>query len=120
LVIAGAMFYEKDIPKLRALGVRDSKELDGKRREYLEKKIKDLAIDFVVVNITAHKIDELRNEKNLNRIEIDYMVDIIKTLRPDRVIVNKNKSGTKELPGISTYGAAILVSIASIVFYEVV
>ncbi|MCD6477601.1 MAG: ribonuclease HII [Candidatus Aenigmarchaeota archaeon] len=91
------MFYEKDIPKLRALGVRDSKELDGKRREYLEKKIKDLAIDFVVVNITAHKIDELRNEKNLNRIEIDYMVDIIKTLRPDRVIVDSPEANTEKI-----------------------
>ena len=70
LVIAGALFYEKDIPKLREIEVRDSKELSGKRREYLEKKIKDIALDFVVVSISAHKIDELRSEKNLNRIEI--------------------------------------------------
>jgi len=97
LVIAGALFYEKDIPKLRAIEVRDSKELTGKRREYLEKKIKDLALDFVVVSISANKIDELRSEKNLNRIEIDYMVDIIKTLKPDKVIVDSPEANTEKI-----------------------
>lgn len=97
LVIAGALFYEKDIPKLRTIKVRDSKELDGKRREYLEKKIKDLAIDFVVVRISANKIDELREAKNLNRIEMDYMADIIKTLRPDKAIVDSPEINTEKI-----------------------
>ena len=97
LVIAGALFREQDLAKLRGMGVRDSKELDGKRREELEKKIKDLAVDFVVVNISAHTIDELRSAKNLNRIEIDYMTDIIKTLRPDRVVVDSPEANTEKI-----------------------
>ncbi|MCD6477602.1 MAG: hypothetical protein J7K87_01235 [Candidatus Aenigmarchaeota archaeon] len=56
--------------------------------------------------LTAYSLTNYTKDSDLADIEID--------------VVNKNKSGTKELPGISTYGAAILVSIASIVFYEVV
>ncbi len=97
LVIAGALFRECDLPKLRAMGVKDSKELDGGKREELEKKIKDIAVDFVVINISAHTIDELRETKNLNRIEIDYMVDIIKTLRPDRVVVDSPEANTEKI-----------------------
>lgn len=97
LIIAGAMFRENDLPKLKALEVRDSKELSPSRREELEGKIKDLAADFVVVSISAHTIDEMRSVKNLNRIEIDYMVDIIKTLKPDKVIVDSPEANTEKI-----------------------
>ncbi|UCG95096.1 MAG: ribonuclease HII [archaeon] len=97
LIIAGAMFNEQDLPKLKALEVRDSKELNGNKREKLEDKIKDLAVDFVVVSISAHTIDELRDVKNLNRIEVDYMADIIKTLRPDRVVVDSPEANTQKI-----------------------
>ncbi|MCD6367705.1 MAG: ribonuclease HII [Candidatus Aenigmarchaeota archaeon] len=97
LVIAGAMFYEKDIPKLKALEVRDSKELTPKKREYLENEIKRLALDFVVIRISANKIDELRETRNLNRIEMDYMADIIKTLRPDVAIIDSPEVNTEKI-----------------------
>jgi len=97
LIIAGAMFHEKDLQKLKALEVRDSKELSRKKREELEEKIKELAVDFVVVSISASKIDEMRSIKNLNRIEIDYMADIIKTLRPDKVTVDSPEANTEKI-----------------------
>lgn len=97
LIIAGAMFREQDLPKLKALEVRDSKELTPAKREELEGKIKDLAVDFVVVSISAHTIDELRSMKNLNRIEIDYMADIIKTMRPAKTIVDSPEANTEKI-----------------------
>lgn len=97
LIIAGAMFRESDLPKLKALEVRDSKELSPARREELEGKIKNLAIDFVVVSISAHTIDEMRGSKNLNRIEIDYMVDIIKTLKPGKATVDSPEANTEKI-----------------------
>ncbi len=97
LIIAGAMFNEQDLPKLKAMEVRDSKELTREKREELENGIKDLAVDFVVVNISAHTIDEMRSVKNLNRIEVDYMADIIKTLRPDRAVVDSPEANTAKI-----------------------
>lgn len=98
LIIAGAMFNEQDLPKLKALDVRDSKELTPQRREFLEEKIKDLTVDFVVVSISARKIDELRSQgTNLNRIEIDYMTEIIKTLKPDKVVVDSPEANTQKI-----------------------
>ncbi len=98
LVIAGAMFNEHDIPKLKALEVRDSKELSPARREELEKKIKELALDFVVIKIPAKKIDESRAQgTNLNRLEIDHMSSIIKTMKPDKVIVDSPEANTKKI-----------------------
>ena len=97
LVIAGAMFEENDIGKLRALGVRDSKELTKNKREFLEEKIMEIAKDFVVVRISAKKIDELREEKNLNRIEIDHFCDIIKAMMPDKAIVDSPEVNTEKI-----------------------
>lgn len=97
LIIAGAMFQERDLVKLKALDVRDSKELSPARREELEDKIKDLAVDFVVVSISAHTIDEMRGVKNLNRIEIDYMADIIKTLKPEKATVDSPEANTEKI-----------------------
>jgi len=98
LVIAGAMFNEQDVPKLKALDVRDSKELTPARREELEKKIKDLVLDFVVLTIPAKKIDESRaHGTNLNRLEIDNMSEIIKTMRPDKVIVDCPEANTEKI-----------------------
>lgn len=97
MIIAGALFDEKDLDKLKKLGVKDSKDLSEKKREFLEDKIKKLAKDFVVVRISANKIDELRNTRNLNRIEIDYMVDIVKTLRPRKVIVDSPEANTEKI-----------------------
>jgi len=97
LIIAGALFQEQDLPKLKAMEVRDSKELTPARREELEKKIKDLAVDFVVVSISANTIDNLRDTKNLNRIEVDYMADIIRTLKPSKVIVDSPEVNTEKI-----------------------
>ena len=98
LVIAGAMFNEQDLPKLKALDVRDSKELTKERRNELEKEIKELALDFVVLKIPAKKIDESRaHGTNLNRLEIDNMSSIIKTMRPDRVVVDSPEVNTEKI-----------------------
>ena len=98
LIIAGAMFNETDLPKLKALEVRDSKDLSPARREELEGKIKDLAADFVVVSISAQKIDESRSHgTNLNRLEINHMTEIIKSMKPNKVIVDSPEANTEKI-----------------------
>lgn len=98
LIIAGALFNEQDMAKLKALEVRDSKELSPAKREDLEGKIKDLAVDFVVVSISAHTIDESRSHgTNLNRLEIDHMSEIIKSMKPNKVIVDSPEVNTEKI-----------------------
>lgn len=101
LVIAGAMFDEKDLPKLKAMGVKDSKLLKPEKREELYPKIKALAKDSVVLKISARHIDELRAAKtNLNKIEAEHMAQIIKALSPDVAQVDAPQVSTEKFKAI--------------------
>ena len=70
LVVAGVSIERGKEEQLRALGVKDSKELSPKRREELAVKIQAIAKDVVILSISACRIDNLRKDGvNLNRIE---------------------------------------------------
>jgi ribonuclease HII len=90
LVIAGVMIHEKDEPKLIKLGVKDSKQLTEKRRNELFQEIKDLGVEYEILIIHPKEIDEtLRSpSSNLNWLEADKSVEIIKKLKPDGVILD--------------------------------
>lgn len=89
LVIAGVSFYEKDIPKLKRMGVKDSKELTRKQRESLSRKIEKTAKDIVIVKVGPCKIDDYsRQGVNLNRVEAMKMCTIIDCLNSNRAYVD--------------------------------
>ncbi len=101
LVIAGALFDEKDLDKLKRLGVKDSKLLTPEKREALYPKIKAIAKDSVVLKISARHIDELRAAKvNLNRIEAEHMAQIIKALNSDVAQVDAPQTSTEKFRAI--------------------
>ena len=101
LTIAGAMFDEKDLPKLKAMGVKDSKLLKPEKREELYPKIKALAKDSVVLKVSARHIDELRAAKtNLNKIEAEHMAQIIKSLAPDIAQVDAPQVSTEKFKAV--------------------
>ena len=56
MVIAGISIEKKNIPKLRKLGVRDSKKLSPKKRELLYKEIVKLVDDYHVIRIPPRTI----------------------------------------------------------------
>lgn len=92
LVIAGVMMEEKDLPKLRELGVKDSKLLSPNRRETLAIEIKTLAQKYTVAKLSPQEIDKVvetaRKLHKLNRLEAQTMAKVIETLRPNIAYVD--------------------------------
>lgn len=96
LVIAGVLIEEEDSRKLKELGVRDSKELSPEKREELYPKILKIAKDYAAIKVSAREIDELRKEKNLNRIEADKMAEMIRLMKADRAYVDAPQVSTEK------------------------
>lgn len=81
LVVAGVSF-END-SKLIENNVRDSKKCTPKRREMLAKKIKEIALNYEIILISASDIDDMRKVMTLNEIEVNTFSKIINKLKPD-------------------------------------
>ena len=88
MVIAGISIEKKNIPKLRKLGVRDSKKLSPKKRELLYKEIVKLVDDYHVIRIPPRTIDKYVFEHNLNHLEAKKMAEVISNLNPDLSFVD--------------------------------
>jgi len=70
MVVAGCLLDEKSRRELKNLGVKDSKQLTQKRREFLEEEIKRRAEFFKVIKIFPKEIDGEGKERiKLNEIE---------------------------------------------------
>ena len=83
MVIAGISIEKKKIPKLRKLGVRDSKKLSPKKRELLYKEIIKLVDDYHVIRIPPKTIDTYVFKHNLNHLEAKKMADVITHLKSE-------------------------------------
>ena len=88
LVIAGISLDKKNIPKLKALGVKDSKKLSPKRREELYKEIISLVDDHYVAKISPKSIDTSVAKHGLNQLEAKYMAKVVTKLNPDTSFVD--------------------------------
>ena len=84
MVLAGVLADEKQIEQLKLLGVRDSKLISPKRREFLFSKIKKIAADCKIIKTSASEIDDKIAKKiNLNWIEARKAAKIINNLVKD-------------------------------------
>jgi ribonuclease HII len=92
LVIAGVLLKEEDLPRLKELGVRDSKLLSPRRREVLAAEIRKIVHRYTVLKLQPKEIDAVvksgRKLHKLNWLEAQTMARVIETLRPDRVYVD--------------------------------
>jgi len=92
LVIAGVLVKEEDLPRLKQLGVKDSKLLSAHRREVLAVEIRKIAQKYSVLKLQPEEIDVVvksgRKLHKLNWLEAQTMARVIETLRPDRVYVD--------------------------------
>jgi len=78
MVLAGCLIDPKIETELRKLGVRDSKQLTPKRREFLEQIIKERATAFSVEVIFPEDIDNKgKSGINLNTVEAEMASKII-------------------------------------------
>lgn len=81
MILAGVLVGKSKIPELKKLGVRDSKDLTPKRREFLAVKIKEIVDEFEVAIISPEKIDTSQdNGIKLNEVEAIACAKIINKL----------------------------------------
>jgi len=92
LVIAGVLVKEEDLPRLKELGVRDSKLLSPHRREVLAVEIKKIVQRYKVLKLQPEEIDVVvksgRKLHKLNWLEAQTMAKVIEALGPDKVFVD--------------------------------
>ena len=88
LVIAGISIDKKNIKKLTALGVKDSKKLTPKLREYLYKKIIEIVDDYYIAKISPKSVDASVKKHRLNDLEAKYMAKVVSKLNADTSYVD--------------------------------
>ncbi len=81
LVVAGVNYIDDYI--LIKNNVRDSKKISSRRRNELAKIIKDSALSYEIIKISASDIDDMRKVITLNEIEVNVFSRIIDKLKPD-------------------------------------
>ena len=92
LAVAGVLLNVGDLPKLVALGVKDSKLLSPRRRRQLAQEIRKLALKWHVIMLSPAEIDKVvkggRRLHRLNRLEAKAMAEAITVLKPDVAYVD--------------------------------
>jgi ribonuclease HII len=92
LIIAGVLIDEKELDRLKSLGVKDSKLLSPARRSQLAPEIVKIAVSHHVVSLSPIEIDEVVKMggrlHRLNRLEAHAMAKVITALRPDVAYVD--------------------------------
>ncbi len=93
LVLAGVLVHEAELPKLKGVGVRDSKALPRGRRPAVARAVARLARVRAVV-ISSAAIDRT----NLTELEFQGAMKLIANLRPSLVVLDP-PVGPRALPG---------------------
>jgi len=102
MIMCGYLIDEENVPKLREIGVKDSKLLTAEKREQLAPLLRKLSDDFIALKINPDEIDS----RNINKLEIEKMQHIINLLDPDAVIIDSPEVNTaafskKVMAGVS-------------------
>jgi len=88
-VLAGISIDSKDSKKLKAIGVKDSKELSPQKREELYKELEEIAKDIIVVKVSACKISSFKAKGiNLDKLEAMKVADIISMINAEKIYVD--------------------------------
>ena len=90
MVMCGILVKEKNINKLKEIGVKDSKLLSKKQREFLYNEVLKIVEDYKVTISYPEEIDEhvFSEESNLNKLEAKKSAEIINELKPDKAILD--------------------------------
>lgn len=90
MVIAGVLMENKDINKLKSIGVKDSKLLTKEQRNILFYEIEKTVKDYKIIKVMPREIDEalFSEESNLNKLESIKSAIIINALNPKKVILD--------------------------------
>ena len=81
MTISIAVIDEKDEARLKALGVKDSKEITPKKRETLFKDVREIALEHRTIIIEPIEINDLMTRYSLNEIEEMKMAELMEGLK---------------------------------------
>lgn len=73
--------------KLKEIEVKDSKQLTPRRRQELDRIIRDIA-DIEIVEVSASEIDSMRSRLTMNQIEAKMFSMIVNRLAPDEAYLD--------------------------------
>lgn len=85
MVVAGVCADRRD---LISIGVKDSKKLSPKKREFLAEEIKKTATKIVVRIVEPEEIDRLRETITINEIEVKIFSEVILKLNGNIIYVD--------------------------------
>lgn len=88
MVLAGVLIDEKTEEILKKEGVKDSKQLTQKRREFLENLIKEKAETFEIVVMYPEEIDDKTAKNQLNDLEAIACAKIINKINKGYTKIN--------------------------------
>ena len=90
MVMAGVLVEQKDLGKLKSMGVKDSKLLTRKQRDNLFDKVVKVVKKYKIIVIEPKEIDDAleSDDLNLNWLEAHKAAEIINNLKPDKVTVD--------------------------------
>ncbi len=114
MVLAGVVIDEKDLYKLKEIGVKDSKLLTPNQRENLFEQIKTIVQDYYIVIVSPKEIDDavLSPMTNLNHLESEKFAEIINHLKADVSVIDCPSTNipayTKELRALLTVKTNLL------------
>jgi ribonuclease HII len=87
LFVAGVCIDSSGLKYLERMGLKDSKVLTAKRREFLSKRIEKVCA-VQLQEITAQQIDELRTVLTVNEILVRGHAQALRYLKPDIAFVD--------------------------------
>jgi ribonuclease HII len=98
MMIAGVAIEEDRIKELTRLGIKDSKSLQARQRNYLAIKIKRVADNFHILEVSARQIDEFRKIMTMNKLMVLCHARVLDELKPkkaylDAADVNEGRFG---------------------------
>ena len=97
MIMSGVLVDSKDLPKLKSMGVKDSKLLTREQREELFDKILKIVKKYKIIIVEPKEIDEAleSDDLNLNWLEAHKSAEIIDKLKPDKAILDCPSTNTK-------------------------
>ena len=88
MCVAGILLDGTKKDELLRIGVKDSKQLTPKKREFLAGEIKNIAEKYFILEVTPLQIDELRKIMTMNEIMVICFAKVLEELRPDHAFVD--------------------------------
>ncbi|NYT00350.1 MAG: ribonuclease HII [Methanocellales archaeon] len=87
MIVAGVVVQDDVLPILERMGVRDSKAISPKKREFLASKIREVGICYTL-EVSPSDIDALRKRITMNEIVVESYVKVLKQLKPDKAFLD--------------------------------